>query len=79
MARPKNEDRGTVATETLTLRLTLDERRLLDELVKRRAEELADDGATLTAASYVRALIRKDAKARGLGSSETPKTRPKKK
>lgn len=66
MATTPKADRGDTATETLTLRLTHEDRTLLDKLVAVRAAELADDGTTVTAASYVRGLIRRDARAKGL-------------
>lgn len=61
---------STVAAEvTLTLRMTDHDRALLDRLVALRAEELAEMGATeidVTAASYLRGLIRREAKAKGI-------------
>ncbi len=72
MGRPKKTDRSSVAVETLTLRLTSEDRRLLDELVRLRTHELADDAITLTAASYVRGLIKREAKAKGLVPANSP-------
>jgi helix-turn-helix protein len=66
MARPPKQDRSSVATDTLTLRLSPDDRALLDRLVAHRAAELADEGIEVTAASFVRGLIRREGKARGL-------------
>jgi hypothetical protein len=66
MARPPKQDRSSVATDTLTLRLSPDDRAMLDRLVAHRATELADEGIEVTAASFVRGLIRREAKARGL-------------
>ena len=66
MARPPKQDRSSVATDTLTLRLSPDDRAMLDRLVAHRAAELADEGIEVTAASFVRGLIRREAKARGL-------------
>lgn len=61
---------STVAAEvTLTLRMTDHDRALLDRLVALRAEELAEIGANeidVTAASYLRGLIRREAKAKGI-------------
>lgn len=61
---------STVAAEvTLTLRMTDHDRALLDRLVALRAEELSEMGATeidVTAASYLRGLIRREAKAKGV-------------
>jgi hypothetical protein len=66
MARPPKQDRSSVATDTLTLRLSPDDRAMLDRLVAHRAAELADEGIEVTAASFVRGLIRREAKARDL-------------
>jgi hypothetical protein len=66
MARPLKQDRSSVATDTLTLRLSPDDRAMLDRLVAHRAAELADEGIEVTAASFVRGLIRREAKVRGL-------------
>lgn len=66
MSRRPIDERSGPATETLTLRLTTDDRTLLDRLVGLRAAELADEGIEVTAASYVRGLIRRDAKTKGL-------------
>jgi transcriptional regulator with XRE-family HTH domain len=63
--RPLDPQAGP-ATETLTLRLSSPDRALLDRLVSLRAAELAPEGIEVTAASYVRGLIRRDAQARGL-------------
>lgn len=61
---------STVAAEvTLTLRMTDHDRALLDRLVALRAEELSEMGANeidVTAASYLRGLIRREAKAKGV-------------
>jgi len=65
MGRPP-KDRSGPATETLTLRLTREDRALLDRLVELRAAELVDEGIDVTATSYVRGLIRRDGKARGV-------------
>jgi transcriptional regulator with XRE-family HTH domain len=66
MARPPKQDRSSVATDTLTLRLSPDDRAMLNRLVAHRAAELVDEGIEVTAASFVRGLIRREAKARGL-------------
>ncbi|MFO0756025.1 MAG: hypothetical protein U0359_06020 [Byssovorax sp.] len=65
MGRPP-KDPGGPATETLSLRLTAEDRALLDRLVRARAEELVDEAVEVTAASFVRTLIRREARARGL-------------
>lgn len=58
--------RRPIADATLTLRLTQQDRDLLQQLVDLKAEELADSGAEVTAAGYVRGLIRHEARAKGL-------------
>lgn len=62
----------TGLTGTLTLRLSHEDRSLLDRLVEQRAAELIDDGIEVTAASYVRGLIRREARARGLLDAVAP-------
>lgn len=69
MARP-NENRRNVVDTTLTLRLTQHDRELLRDLVALQASEMQDTGMEATAASYVRGLIRHDARAKGLLSDE---------
>ena len=66
MARPPLENRRNVVDTTLTLRLTRQDRELLQELVALKSSELVDEGMETTAASYVRGLIRHEARARGL-------------
>jgi Helix-turn-helix len=65
MGRP-TKDKSGPATETLTLRLTAEDRDLLNRLVALRAEELSDEAGEVTATSYVRAFIRREARAKGL-------------
>lgn len=60
MARPPKTDRAAVASDTLTLRLTQDDRVTLDALVAAKAAELEQDGLEMTAAAYVRGLIRRE-------------------
>ena len=73
---PRKPKAGVAAEVTLTLRMTDGDRALLDRLVRMRAEELAEMGADevdVTAASYVRGLIRREAKAKGLsGAAPVP-------
>lgn len=64
MARPPKADRSAVASTTLTIRLTPDERATLDELVVSVNEEVGATGASVTAASLVRSLIRREGEAR---------------
>ena len=61
MARPLNVDRDAVASGTLTLRLTNGDRATLDALVSTAAAKLEESGIQLTAAAYVRGLIRREA------------------
>ena len=77
MGRPKKANRSEVAGLTLTLRLTSEDRKLLNELVGLRATELADDGGAVTMASLVRSLIKREARTKGLLPSEAPR-KPKK-
>ena len=65
MRRPPKDSSGP-ATETLTLRLSIADREILDRLVALRAEELGDEAVEVTAASYVRALLRREARAKGV-------------
>ena len=44
-------------------------RATLDQLVSLRAAELADEGVEVTAASFIRWLILREAKARGVGAT----------
>ena len=80
MTRRAREDRNSIVDVTLTLRLTREDRMLLDELVQRRAMQARREGMEVTAASFVRALIRNEAEAQGLrvdsfaaGPAESPK------
>jgi len=50
----------TVAEATLTIRVTVAERAGLERLVAKRQAELADTGAMVTAASVLRALLRRE-------------------
>jgi hypothetical protein len=75
VARPPIENRRNVADATLTLRLTRQDRELLQELVALKAAELVDSGMEATAASYVRGLIRHEARAKGLLTAGRQKKR----
>lgn len=68
---PRKPKAGVAAESTLTLRMTDADRAFLDRLVSMRRDELGDD-ADVTAASYVRGLIRREAKAKGLTSPPAP-------
>lgn len=72
---PRKPKAGVAAEVTLTLRITDADRAALDRLVAMRAEELAELGADeieVTAASYMRALLRREAKAKGVSTVNTP-------
>ena len=66
MTRKAREDRSSIADYTLTLRLTREDRTLLNELVRRRLKQARRDGMEITVASFVRALIRNEAEAQGI-------------
>ncbi len=77
---PRKPKAGVAAEVTLTLRMTDADRALLDRLVAMRAAELVDLGAEevdVTAASFVRGLIRREAKAKGLMPAAAPLAAPK--
>jgi hypothetical protein len=73
MARRPIDPTGP-ATGTLTLRLSEQDRDLLDRLVADRAADLAREGIEVTAASYVRGLIRREAEGKGFMSEQPPVT-----
>lgn len=73
MSRPPLENRRDVVSTTLTLRLTPQDRALLQQLVALKAEELVDSGLEATVASYVRGLIRHEARMKGLVPVEGPR------
>ena len=62
MGRPPKTDRAAVGSETLTLRLTKADRAMLDGLVAAKSAELEENGLDVTAAAYVRGLIRREAR-----------------
>ncbi len=66
MTRPTHENGRNVVSATLTLRLTPHDRELLQALVALQAAEMSDTGVEVTAASYVRGLIRHEARTKGL-------------
>jgi hypothetical protein len=66
MTRSTNENGRQVVNATLTLRLTQHDRELLQALVELQAVEMADTGVEVTVASYVRGLIRHEARTKGL-------------
>ena len=66
MSRPARRDRAAIVDTTLTLRLTHEDRAVLEKLVAMRSAELSVEGLEATAASYVRGLIRREAAAKGL-------------
>lgn len=62
MARPRKES----VSVSLTIRMTPEDRELLDQLVAKRALELSDEGLGVTATSVIRGLIRREARSQGL-------------
>lgn len=74
MTRPTQEHHRSVVDATLTLRLTQHDRELLQALVAVQAREMADLGVEVTAASYVRGLIRHEARAKGFLEAGPPST-----
>ncbi|WP_437308035.1 hypothetical protein [Sorangium sp. So ce388] len=79
MTRPTQEKGRQVVNATLTLRLTRHDRELLQALVALQAEEMSDTGVEVTAASYVRGLIRHEARKKGLlepAAASPPRRRP---
>lgn len=77
MARPTKEDRSQVADSTLAIRFTEGLRSTLDQLVALRAAELAEEGVIdVTAGSFIRWLILKEARARGLGDPRAQPAKP---
>jgi len=66
MGRPKNADRSQIAVETLTIRLSAEESRWLEALVEMKERDRSDDGDRVTKASFVRRLIRREARLGGL-------------
>jgi hypothetical protein len=83
MARPKNADRQKVKNITLTLKLTLAERKRLHQLVEARAEELhklTGQRIDVSASAYIRWLMDRDAEERGLDDpTKTAASRPRQK
>jgi hypothetical protein len=75
MGRPPKADRDAVFSKGLSLKLSERDREMLARLLEaRRAELLAQTGehVPLTAASLIRSMIYREAKARGLtGESES--------
>ena len=69
MARPARANRERIVDTTLTLRLTHDDRKLLEQLVELRSTELIEEGLEPSAASYLRGLIRREAALKGLRRS----------
>jgi hypothetical protein len=79
MARPPIEDRSHLKNVVMSFKLTEAERVLIDRLVVARTEEikkLTGQRLNLTAGSYLRWLVLRDAEARGMmpddAASEPP-------
>lgn len=80
--RPKNPNRGSVTSKggpVLAIRLSPDEQEALAALVELQRAAVAEHGleSAVSSASVVRALLRREAQARGLwkGSGEGKPTR----
>ena len=56
----------TESNAALTLRLTREDRDLLEQLVSSRAVELSHEGYQATVVGYLRGLIRREAAAHGI-------------
>ena len=65
MTKPTHDNPRALVDTTLTLRLTRHDRELLQALVTVQATEMADTGMGVTVASYVRGLIRQEARSKG--------------
>jgi hypothetical protein len=76
MTRATPENHRAVVDATLTLRLTQHDRELLQALVALQATEMADTGLEVTAASYVRGLIRHEARTKGFLDAAPASTPP---
>lgn len=76
MGRPRLKDRRAVKSVLVTLKLSQEERDMLDRLVEARAADLRAEthGAhvDVTASSYLRWLIARDAESRGLARRGAP-------
>lgn len=74
--RPAIDDRDTVRSVTVTLKMSPAERALLDRLIAARAAEerasTAGARVEVTVSSLVRELLHREAKARGLGRGLLP-------
>jgi hypothetical protein len=78
MPRPRHADRDQVHEHNISLRLSEREKRLLERLVEARRAELLDqtgEHVLLSAASIIRSMILREAKARGLDQEDTPRAK----
>lgn len=77
MARTPRTDRASVAGETLTLRLTTEEKQALEALVASKRAELQAEypGASLTVGVFVRALVAREIAAGAAVSTEDARAR----
>ncbi len=79
MPRPPRADRDTVKTWFLNVRLAAEDRDLLEQSIRARELELsrfAGQPLEVSAAAYVRWLIRRDAAARGFVRDESAEAEP---
>ena len=68
MPRPRRENRSSITEAMLTVRLTREDRDVLDCLVAHEAKAVAEQGFAmeLTVAAYLRGLIRREAQRLGI-------------
>lgn len=71
MGRPRRETRATITDATLTLRLTRDDRDILQCLVERQAKLATEQGFAIepTVAGFLRSLIRSEGQRLGITAS----------
>jgi len=71
MPRPKTADRSTVAEKNITFRASERTRSLLDALVAAAQEEAEAIGANVSMGSYLKGLIEREARAKGIEPKTT--------
>jgi hypothetical protein len=75
MDRPPHTRRPNIDS-ALTLRLSHEDRDLLERLVVMRSAELSQEGYETTVAGYLRGLIRREAAARGIRTARAKGAEP---
>ena len=73
MGRPRRETRATITDATLTLRLTQDDRDVLQCLVEHQGKLATEQGFAIepTVAGFLRSLIRREAHRLGITTSRS--------